>query len=97
MPERRIPRPFNLLWGGGKIIEEAAIEGGLHAPSLQLMRYESGEKSGQMAIRFAAYDPDGDLERRPLIINERELRPLKKELDRAPRLKALLRELVGDD
>ena len=50
-----------------------------------------------MAIRFAAYDPDGDLERRPLIINERELRPLKKELDRAPRLKALLRELVGDD
>ena len=96
MPERRIPRPFNLLWGGGKIIEEASIEGGLHAPSLQLMRYENGEKRGQMAIRFAAYDPEGDLERRPLIINERELRPLKKELDRAPRLKALLRELVGD-
>ena len=96
MPERRIPRPFNLLWGSGKIIEEAAIEGGLHAPSMQLMRYETGEKKGQLAIRFAAYDPDGDLERRPLIINERELRPLKRELDRTPRLKALLKKLVED-
>ncbi len=94
MPERRIHRPFNLLWGSGKIIEEVAIEGGLHAPSIQLMRYEKGEKRGQMAIRFAAYDPEGELERRPLIINERELRPLRRELDRAPRLKALLQKLV---
>lgn len=94
MPERRIPRPFNLLWGGGKIIEEASIEGGLHAPSLQLLRYETGEKSGQMAIRFAAYDPEGDLERRPLIINEREFESLKNEIHRAPRLEALLRKLV---
>jgi len=97
MPERRVPRPFNLLWGSGKIIEEAAIEGGLHAPSIQLMHYEKGEKKGQMAIRFAAYDTDGDLERRPLIINERELRPLRREIDRSPRLKALLRKLVEDD
>ena len=97
MPNRRILRPFNLLWGSGKIIEEAAIEGGLHAPSIQLMRYEEGEKNGQMAIRFAAYDPQEDLERRPLIINERELRPLKREIDRSPRLKALLRKLVEED
>ena len=97
MPNRRIPRPFNLQWGSGKIIEEAAIEGGLHAPSVQIMRYEKGEKKGQMAIRFAAYDPQGELERRPLIINERELRPLKREIDRSPRLKALLRKLVEED
>ena len=97
MPARRVPRPFNLLWGSGKIIEEAAIEGGLHAPSIQLMRYEQGEKRGQLAIRFAAYDPQDDLERRPLIVNERELRPLQREIDRSPRLKALLRRLVEDD
>ena len=96
MAQRRIPRPFNLLWGGGRIVEEASIEGGLHAPSLQLMRYETGEKAGQLAIRFAAYDPEGELERRSLIINERELRPLRKELDRTPRLKALLRQLLED-
>ncbi len=97
MAQRRIPRPFNLLWGGGRIVEEAAIEGGLHAPSLQLMRYETGEKAGQMAIRFAAYDPEGELERRSLIINERELRPLRKELERTPRLRELLRRLIEDD
>lgn len=96
MPDRRVPRPFNLLWGSGKVIEEAAIEGGLHAPSIQLLSYEKGEKKGQKAIRFAAYDPEGELERRPLIINERELSRLKKEIDRSPRLKALLARLVND-
>ena len=97
MPERRIPRPFHLLWGDGRIIEEAAIDGGLHAPAIQLMRYENGEKAGQLAVRFAAYDPEGELERHPLIVNERELRPLRRELEQAPRLRALLRRLVEDD
>ena len=55
MPNRRVPRAFALLWGSGRVIEEAAIEGGLHAPSLQRLQYEQGEKSGQLAIRFAAY------------------------------------------
>jgi hypothetical protein len=96
MPTRRVPRAFSLLWGRGKVIEEAAIEGGLHAPSLQLLSYEDGEKRGQMAIRFAAYDPEGELERRPLIVNEREIPALKRELDRSPRMKALLKRLVED-
>ena len=94
MPERRIPRAFSLPWGSGQIIEEAAIEGGLHAPALQLLNYQKGEKMGQQAIRFAAYSTDGEMERRPLIINERELVPLKREMDRSPRMKALLRRLV---
>ncbi len=94
MPERRIPRAFSLPWGSGQIIEEAAIEGGLHAPALQLLSYERGERMGQHAIRFAAYSQDGEMERRPLIVNERELGPLKREIDLSPRLKALLRRLV---
>jgi hypothetical protein len=85
-----------LLWGSGKVIEEAAIEGGLHAPSFQLLQYEQGEKSGQMAIRFAAYDPDGELERRPLIINEREIPALRRELANSPKMRALLQKLVAD-
>ena len=96
MPDRRIPRPFNLLWGSGKVIEEAAIEGGLHAPSIQLLRYEKGEKKGEIAVRFAAYDQSGELERRPLIINERELPRLRRELERTPRLMALLTKLVNE-
>ncbi|RLT35837.1 MAG: hypothetical protein DWI59_01955 [Chloroflexi bacterium] len=96
MPTRRVPRPFALLWGTGKVVEEAAIVGGLHAPSLQLLQYEQGEKKGQYAIRFAAYDTEGELERRPLIINEREIAALRAELQRSPKMKALLQRLVAD-
>ena len=94
MTQRRIPRAFALPWGSGHVVEEAAIEAGLHQPAIQLLTYEHGERKGQRAIRFAAYSEDGELERRPLIINERELAQLRHELDRSPRLKALLRRLV---
>jgi len=94
MPLRRVPRPFTLPWGSGLVIEEAAIEGGLHGPSIQLLTYEKGEKKTQLALRFAAYSPDGELERRPLIVNEREFVALRREIDRSPRLKALLKRLV---
>ena len=96
MPGRRIPRPFNLVWGSGRVIEEAAVEGGLHAPALQLLHYEEGEKKGQLAIRFAAYDPDGELERRPLIVNEREIAAMRRELEGAPRIRALLKRLLEE-
>ncbi len=95
MPDRRVPRAFSLPWGSGLMLEEAAIEGGLHSPSIQLLSYEKGEKKGQQAIRFAAYSADGELERRPLIVNEREFDALKREIDRSPRLKALLKRLAG--
>jgi hypothetical protein len=94
MPERRVPRAFSLPWGNGQIVEEAGIEGGLHQPVLQLLHYEKGSRKGQYAIRFAAYSTEGEMERRPLIVNEREFVALKAEVDRSPRLKALLRRLV---
>ncbi len=98
MPARRIPRQFTLPWGKGMVMEEAALTDspGLHEPSLQLLHYELGEKKGQYAIRFAAYDEDGHIEQRPLIINEREIASLRAELALAPRLKALLKRLVED-
>ena len=34
------------------------------------------------------------MERRPLIVNERELAALKREIERSPRLRALLQRLV---
>jgi hypothetical protein len=94
MPQRRVPRAFSLPWGSGQVLEEAAIEGGLHAPTLQLLNYERGEKKGQQAIRFAAYSPDGEMEDLPLIVNEREFDALRREIERSPRLKSLLRRLT---
>lgn len=96
MPARRIPRAFQLPWGTGIVLEEAAVAGGLHEPSIQLLHYELGEKQGQYAIRFAAYDEEGRIEQRPLIINEREIASLRAELALAPRLKAILKRLVED-
>ncbi len=96
MPEHKIPRAFTLPWGSGLILEEAHIEGGLHAPSVQLLHYELGQRKGQTSIRFAAYDAEGHLEQRPLIINEREISLLRAEINRSPRLKALLRRLVEE-
>ena len=96
MPDRRVPRAFTLPWGSGLVLEEAAIEGGLHAPSIQLLHYELGERKGQSAVRFVAYDVDGHLEQRPLIINEREVSRLRAEINRSPRLKALLKRLVEE-
>ena len=96
MPDRRVPRAFSLPWGSGLVLEEAAIAGGLHAPSLQLLHYELGERKGQTAIRFVAYDAEGHLEQRPLIVNEREVARLRTEVNRSPRLKALLKQLVED-
>ena len=62
----------------------------------EALKYELGEKKGQTAIRFVAYDEEGRIEQRPLIVNEREVTALRKEIARSPRLKALLRRLVED-
>lgn len=96
MPDRRVPRAFNLPWGKGMVVEEAGIEVGMHQPSIQLLHYELGEKKGQYAVRFAAYDEEGHMEQRPLIINEREIAALRAELALAPRMRALLKRLVAD-
>ena len=48
MPARRVPRAFSLPWGSGQVMEEAAIDEGLHSPSIQLLHYELGEKKGQL-------------------------------------------------
>ena len=47
-------------------------------------------------LLWTAYDPDGELERRPLIINERELAALRRELDGTPRMRALLKRLLEE-
>jgi len=49
-----------------------------------------------LAIRFAAYDPEGELERRPLIVNEREIAAIRRELEGAPRIRALLKRLIEE-
>jgi hypothetical protein len=93
-PPRKLPRPFTMHWGSGLITEEASYTGEYHAPCIQLLEYTEGEAAGSKSIRFCYYGHDGRFQRSPLMIGETELDDLRKALDDAPQLKALLRRLV---
>ncbi len=87
---RTLPRPFALHWGSGHIMEEATYAGQHHEPSLQLLEFDDGS----LSVRFCYYDHAGRFQRSPLIVSN-EVAGLKKALVGAPRLRALLREMVS--
>ncbi len=87
---RTVPRPFALHWGSGHVVEEAIHGGRHHEPSLQLLEFDDGS----LSVRFCYYDHVGRFQRSPLIVSKDEVAGLKKALAGAPRLRALLREMV---
>jgi len=68
---RKIPRPFKMPFGSGKIVEEASITSKYHEPTIQLLKFDNGNK----VIRFCSYNK-GKFSRSPLMIDEKELRML---------------------
>ncbi len=88
---RSVPRPFALHWGSGHIMEEATYAGQHHEPSLQLLEFDDGS----LSLRFCYYDHAGRFQRSPLIVSKDEVAGLKEALAGAPRLRALLREMVS--
>ena len=90
-PRRAVPRPFKLHWGSGQIVEEATHAGEHHEASLQLLEFEGGE----IEIRFCYYNLAGRFQRSPLIVGPNELAGLRDALSATPRLRSLLRQMVG--
>ena len=90
-PRRAVPRPFKLHWGEGQIVEEATYAGEHHEASLQLLEFEDGE----IEIRFCYYNQAGRFQRSPLILGTDEVAGLRDALSATPRLRSLLREMVG--
>jgi hypothetical protein len=86
---RSVPRPFEMPWGKGQIIEEATATGEWSEPSIQLLRYEDGS----LAIRFCQYDHRGRFRRSPMMVDAKLVRGLGKSLSKTPRLKKLLSAL----
>ena len=68
---RKIPRPFKMPFGSGKIVGEASITSKYHEPTIQLLKFDNGNK----VIRFCSYNK-GKFSRSPLMIDEKELRKL---------------------
>ena len=88
---RTLPRPFALHWGSGHIVEEATCVGQYHQPAFQLLEFEDGS----LSVRFCYYDHAGRFQRSPLIVSNNEIAGLREALARTPRLRSLLKEMVG--
>ncbi len=88
---RTTPRPFELHWGSGRIVEEATYTGEHHQPSLQLLEFDDGS----LCVRFCYYDHAGRFQRAPLIVSKGEMDGLRRALAETPRLRSLLKEMLG--
>ena len=95
-PARKLPRPFEMHWGRGEIIEEASFSGEYHEPAIQLLAYTEGEAAGSYSIRFCSYSHRGQFQRSPLMLGEAEIEGLRKALRETPGLRDILHKLVDD-
>jgi hypothetical protein len=84
-----LKRRFQLHWGGGWITEEARSKTQYHEPSIQLLLFDSGDRS----IRFCYYH-DGHYQGGPLILSESHLAGLRREIRKNKTIHAFLRQLV---
>jgi len=95
MASERTVKTFSLHWGSGVVEEEAQIETPYHRPTIQLLKFTDGKAQGAYEIRFCTYDHRGRFQRMPLIVDERDLAPLRKALRRTPKLRKLLAHLLA--
>ena len=85
---RNVPRPFKMPWGKGMVVEEVSITSKYHEPTIQLLKFENGDK----AIRFCSYNK-GRFNRSPLIIDEKDLRRLRSEMVKGKEIRKLISQL----
>jgi len=82
---RKLPRKFEFPFGKGNIIEEVSIKSEYHEPTIQLLEFDSGEKS----IRFCFYH-GSRFGRAPLLIDEKDLKLLKIAAQKSKQIKKML-------
>ena len=87
-------KKFSLHWGSGIVEEEAQIQCEYHNPTIQLLRFTEGEAKGALEIRFCHYDHGGRFQRSPLILDAKDVPRFKRALDKTPKLKKLLAQIV---
>ena len=85
---RKIPRPFKMPWGKGMVVDEISISSQYHEPTIQLLKFDSGEK----LLRFCSY-PHGRFSRSPLMIDEKDLRRLGKAVMKGKEIRNLISKL----
>ncbi|MBM3939573.1 MAG: hypothetical protein FJ318_01505 [SAR202 cluster bacterium] len=88
---RPVPRPFAMPWGAGQIVEEAAKPTPWHEPTIQLLRYDDGAE----ALRFCYYHGPR-FGRGPMMVNKEAIDRFAEALRETPRIRALLRCMLGE-
>ena len=88
------PKTFSLHWGSGIVEEEAQIECEYHVPTIQLLKFTEGAAKGTREIRFCHYNHQGRFQRSPLILDASDIPRLRRALNKTPRLKKLLAQMV---
>ncbi len=91
----KLARSFSLHWGKGIVEEEVRTQSTYHRPAIQLLKFTEGAAAGSREIRFCYYDQRGRFQRSPLIIGADDIPALRAGLNSAPRLKKMLKGLVG--
>ncbi len=84
-----MPRPVQMHWGVGEIVEEAWGAGRYHEPALQLIRWPDGTES----IRFCYYS-QGRFQRSPLMLSKDDVRILRPALKSCRRLRHWLKSMA---
>jgi hypothetical protein len=79
------------------VAEEVRVTGPYHCPAIQLLEFREGLAAGACQIRFCYYDHRGRFQRSPLIVDENDLEALAAALKSAPRLRAMLRQLMRSE
>ena len=85
---RKVPRPFKMPFGKGMVEEEASITSKYHEPTIQLLKFDNGDK----VIRFCSYNK-GKFNRSPLMIDEKDLRKLGNAIKREKEMSKLISRL----
>ena len=88
---RTVPRPFEMHWGSGFIVEEASVDTPYAEPTVQLLEYEDGSQ----ALRFCYYHGTR-FGRGSMMVGEEFLESFADGLRDAPRIRALLQRMVGE-
>ena len=97
MAEPRVPRPFTMHWGSGQIVEEARFEGEHTQPTIQLMRFETGDAAGSFTLRFCHFSQRGQFQRSPMMISEAEIDQLREAVAANPQIREFLLRIAGAD
>ena len=90
-PSRTVPRPFEFHWGKGMVVEEASTETRYNEPTIQLLEYEDGA----LSVRFCYYRGPR-FGRGVLMMDQESLSEMREALAETPRLRELMRQMVGD-